>query len=73
MKAIFQNQRLQQRRKEKHLTQEMLAELSDCSTRYLRDLETGIKRNPSGALLCQITCILEVSAEELFVIQQDDI
>ena len=72
MRVTFLHQRLQQKRKEKHLTQEMLAELCDCSVRYLRDLELGAKCNLSAALLIQILYALDVPAEELLRIEQDD-
>ena len=72
MRVIFLHERLQQKRKEKHLTQEMLAERCDCSVRYLRDLELGVKCNLSAALLIQILYALDVPAEELRRIEQDD-
>lgn len=72
MRVTFLHERLQQKRKEKHLTQEMLAERCDCSVRYLRDLELGVKCNLSAALFFQIVYILDVPADELLCIEQDD-
>lgn len=72
MTVIFQHQLLQQRRKEKQLTQETLAELCNCTPRYLRDLENGRKNNPSASLVRQIAFILELSAEELLLLQVND-
>lgn len=72
MRVTFLHQRLQQKRKEKQLTQEMLAERCDCSVRYLRDLELGVKCNLSAALFFQIVYILDVPADELLRIEQDD-
>ena len=72
MRVTFLHQRLQEKRKEKHLTQEMLAERCDCSVRYLRDLELGAKYNLSAALLIQILYALDVPAEELLRIEQDN-
>jgi len=72
MRVIFLHERLQQKRKEKHLTQEMLAERCDCSVRYLRDLELGVKCNLSAALFLQIAYVLDVPADELLRIEQDD-
>ena len=72
MRVTFLHERLQQKRKEKHLTQEMLAERCDCSVRYLRDLELGVKCNLSAALFLQITYVLDVPADELLRIEQDD-
>ena len=70
MTVTFLHQRLRQKRREKHLTQEMLAEQCDCSVRYLRDLETGVKGNPSAVLLFHIVCALGVSPEELISVEQ---
>lgn len=65
MIVVFQHETLRLRRKEKCLTQEMLAERCGCSPRYLRDLEAGTKCNPSAALLIQFVYALDISAEEL--------
>ena len=72
MRVIFLHQRLQQKRKEKQLTQEMLAEQCDCSVRYLRDLELGAKHNLSAALFLQLVYALDVPADELLRIEQDN-
>ena len=72
MEVIFQHQLLQQRRKEKQLTQETLAELCNCTPRYLRDLESGRKNNPSAALVRQIAFVLELSSEELLLVHDQD-
>ncbi len=65
MEVEFHYHRLRQLREEKHLTQEQLAELCDCSSRYLRELESGRKRNPSAALLLQVLYALDVPAEDV--------
>ena len=72
MKVIFLSQNLRQKRRERHLTQEMLAERCDCSVRYLRDLETGVKDNPSAALFLQLVFALNVSAEELICMEEGE-
>ena len=72
MKVTFQYQKLQQRRKEKQLTQERLAELCGCSPRYLRDLEAGAKCNPSADLLIRFVYVLDVPAEELMAAQSEE-
>ena len=71
MRVTFLHQRLRQKRKEKHMSQEMLAEQCDCSVRYLRDLEQGTKCNLSASLLFQIVTALDVSAEELMHIEEE--
>lgn len=72
MQVIFRYQKIQTRRKEKRLTQEVLAECCDCSSRYLRDLEHGKKCNPSAVLLHLLTHALDISMEELLEIQYDE-
>ncbi len=73
MTVQFQHERLRERRKEKRLTQEDLAELCGCSPRYLRALEAGKKSNPSGALIRRLTYILELSAEDLLTLQSEEV
>lgn len=72
MNIVFQHHILQQRRKEKHLTQEVLAELCGCSPRYLRDLEAGTKTNPSATLLIRFVYTLDLSVDELMSVQTED-
>ena len=72
MKVTFLYQRLRQKRKEKHMSQEALAERCDCCVRYLRDLERGAKCNLSAALLLRIMATLDTSAEELMCIEYDE-
>ena len=72
MRVTFHHQRLRQKRKEKHMSQEMLAERCNCSVRYLRDLERGVKCNLSASLLFQIVIELDVSAEELMCIETEE-
>ena len=72
MTVRFQYERLQERRKEKCLTQEALAELCGCSPRYLRALEAGEKTNPSGTLIRMLVYVLELPVEELLILQQEE-
>lgn len=72
MQVIFQYQKIQARRKEKHLTQEMLAEFCDCSSRYLRELEHGRMCNPSAVLVHLLTYALDISVEELLEIRYEE-
>lgn len=65
MLVCFLHERMLQLRREKKLTQETLAELCGCSVRYLRDLERGVKYNPSAALVRKLAYVLEVPMEEL--------
>lgn len=58
-------------RRERKLTQETLAEACGCSVRYLRDLERGVKSNPSGTLVGKLAYALEVPMEELLQLNQE--
>ena len=72
MTVQFQHERLRERRKEKQLTQEDLAELCGCSPRYLRALETGGKSNPSGVLVRLLVYALELPVEELLTLRAEE-
>ena len=72
MTVQFQGEVLRQRRKELHMTQEILAEICGCSPRYLRSLESGRKHNPSAALVRRMACVLEIPVEELLFIHGEE-
>lgn len=65
MSAKFNAERLKALRKEKHITQESLAARANLTDRYLRDLESGRKDNPSASLVCRISTALEIPMDEL--------
>jgi len=69
--VYFQYELLWKRRKELHMTQEMLAEFCGCSPRYLRNLEAGKKRNPSAILVRRMAIVLEIPMEDLMVVRED--
>ena len=52
-------------RKEKHITQEKLAELCDTDTCYIGQIET-MRRFPSIHFIEKIAAALQIEAEELF-------
>ena len=56
--------RIRQIRKERNLSQEELAELSDVSARFISMIETG-RKNPSLKVLCEIAGGLEISLDEI--------
>lgn len=58
-------------RKARKLTQSGLAEQSGSTDRYIRDLESGRKDNPSAALLFQMCSALGVSMDELMEIREN--
>ena len=70
MRAQLDRKKLKEIREQNNLTQEQLAELSDISDRYLRNLET-IDTNPSAGVLCRISRVLDVTMDELMVIKID--
>lgn len=72
MLAKFDSEKLRAARKQKKLSQMHLAELCDSSDRYIRDLKRGAKENPSAALVCLISKVLEVPMEELVKIQKEE-
>lgn len=56
--------RIKQARKEKHITAEALAEKTEISVSFLREIERGSKK-PSIPKFVEIANALEVSADEL--------
>ena len=63
--------KLQQLRISRDMTQAKLAERSETTERYLRDLESGKKYNLSASLLYRFANVLDVSMEELLEIQEE--
>jgi transcriptional regulator with XRE-family HTH domain len=65
MNYILLSQNIKRARKEKHFTQEQLAELVNCSTVFISQIETGV-RVPSLETLYNIADVLGVSFDYLF-------
>lgn len=59
------SRKLKQTRIERNLTLEFVAEQGNTTERYLRDLESGRKFNPSAAILFGIAQSLSVPMEDL--------
>lgn len=72
MLAKFDSAKLRAARKQKKLSQMHLAELCDSSDRYIRDLERGAKENPSAALVCLMSKVLEISMDDLVKIETEE-
>ena len=72
MLAKFDSEKLRTARKQKKLSQMHLAELCDSSDRYIRDRECGTKENPSAALVCLMSKVLEVPMDELVKIRKGE-
>lgn len=71
MQAKLNAGKLKALRMERRLTQEMLAEQTDTTDRYIRALEQGCKDNPSASLLYRMSRVLEVPMEELMTVTLD--
>jgi transcriptional regulator with XRE-family HTH domain len=65
MNYIILAQNIKNARKEKHYTQEKLAELVNCSTVFISQIETGV-RVPSLETLYNIADVLGVTIDSLF-------
>ena len=65
-------EKLRSLRKARKLTQESMAEFANTTDRYLRDLESDKKSNPSAGLLYSLSRALGVSMEELMRPSKDD-
>ena len=65
------SQKLKQTRIDRNLTVEFVAEQGNTTERYLRDLESGRKFNPSAAILFGIAQSLSVSMEDLITQEED--
>ena len=71
MQAKLNAGKLKALRMERRLTQEMLAEQTDTTDRYIRALVQGCKDNPSASLLYRMSRVLEVPMEELMTVTLD--
>lgn len=65
------SQKLKQARIDRNLTLEIVAERGNTTERYLRDLESGRKNNPSAAILFKIAQSLSVPMESLITQEED--
>lgn len=72
MLAKFNGKKLKAIREARHITQETLAAQADLSDRYIRDLESGRRRNPSAALLFRLSKALDVLMEALMTGTMED-
>ena len=72
MLAEFSGRKLRNACKKKDITQEALAEQAGASDRYVRDLESGRKSNPSAVLLCQMPKALDIPMDDLMELLAED-
>ncbi len=61
---------IKEKRIEKNLTQEQLANLSGVSKSYIGDLERG-EKEPTISVLCKIAKALDVDIKELYKYEED--
>ena len=71
MIVTLNRKKLRARRREKALTQEMLAEESGLSDRYIRSLESETAQ-PSASALYRLSIALEVPMDELITAILDE-
>lgn len=64
--------KLQTLRKSMNKTQADLAVAADTTERYIRDLETGRKRDPSARIVYGCAAFLGVAMEELMIVIEDE-
>lgn len=67
MRVKFNGKKFRDERKKKNISQAQLAEMTDTSIRYVRDLENGIKNNPSASMVYQFSLTLDIPMETLMV------
>ena len=72
MTVLFDPIKLQSARKQRNLTQAMLAERADTSERYVRTLETSKEVNPSAGLVYRLSRALQITMEDLMMVKQGD-
>lgn len=72
MQVYFNGQKFKAVRKDRNLSQIRLAEQADTTERYLRDLEHGVKDNPSAAVVYRLSSALQVQMEELMLVREDE-
>ena len=72
MTVLFDAKKLQFERKQRKLTQAMLAEKADTSERYVRSLEASTKVNPSACLVFRLSRVLQLTMDDLMAVSQED-
>lgn len=72
MLAKFDGAKLRKVRGTQRITQVELAVRAGTSIRYVRALEKGRKRNPSGELLCKLAIALDVPMETFMQVQPEE-
>ena len=72
MQAKFDSAKLRKARLERGISQSVLAENADTTIRYIRDLESGAKDNPSAVLLYQMSAALGVPMEEFMAVVEEE-
>lgn len=71
MTVLFNTKKLQSERKQRDLSQAMLAERADTSEIYVRSLETCQNVNPSACLVFRLSKVLQLTMEDLMIVKQE--
>ena len=72
MIVLLDAKKLQSERKQRNLTQAMLAERADVSERYVRSLEISNKVNPSACMVFRLSKVLQLTMEDLMTVKQEN-
>lgn len=72
MLVKFSGRRLREERRGQKRSQDWLAEQADTSIRYIRDLEKGVKSNPSAELLYRLSNALDLEMEDLMTVRKGE-
>ena len=71
--VILDGPKMQLLRKSMNKTQAQLAVAADTTERYIRDLETGRKRDPSARIVYGCAVFLGVAMEELMIVIEEEV
>lgn len=71
--VMLDGPKLRRIREAKNLRQSDVAEAANTSERYIRDLESGRKRDPSARIVYGCASCLGVAMEELMTVLEEDI
>ena len=70
--VILNGSKLRELRRAKKETQAALAAAADTSDRYIRDLEKGIKKDPSASIVYGCAGFLGVAMEDLMTVSEEE-
>ena len=71
MRVRFNGKGFKAVRKQRHISQITLAEQTETTERYLRELENGRMDNPSAAMVYRFSVILNQPMEAFMIVEED--